>query len=112
VLDAVIGEWIGARDRDTALSIFRSEGITVGPVHDIADFMEDDHVIEREVVVSIPDPDLGPLPVHNVLPRLSATPGAIRRLAPEPGADAEDVLRRAGFSAEEIERLRAAGALG
>ncbi|HEY9346920.1 MAG TPA: CoA transferase, partial [Inquilinus sp.] len=32
VLDAVIGEWIGARDRDTALSIFRSEGITVGPV--------------------------------------------------------------------------------
>ena len=105
-LDAVIGEWIGARDRDTALQIFRSEGITVGPVHDIADFMADDHVIEREVVVSIPDPDLGPLPVHNVLPRLSATPGAIRRLAPEPGADAEDVLRRAGFSAEEIDNLR------
>ncbi|WP_225771166.1 CaiB/BaiF CoA-transferase family protein [Inquilinus sp. Marseille-Q2685] len=112
VLDAIIGEWIGARDRDTALAVFRAEGITVGPVHDIADFMADEHVIEREVVVSIPDPDLGPLPVHNVLPRLSATPGAIRRLAPAVGADAEDVLRRAGFSDEEIAGLRAAGALG
>jgi crotonobetainyl-CoA:carnitine CoA-transferase CaiB-like acyl-CoA transferase len=112
MLDAVIGEWIGARDRDVALATFRAEGITVGPVHDIADFMDDDHVIEREVVVSIPDHDLGSVPVHNVLPRLSATPGAIRHVAPEIGADAEAVLRQAGFSAAEIEALRAAGALG
>jgi len=40
------------------------------------------------------------------------TPIAHRRMAPDHGADAEDVLRELGKSAEQITALRTAGALG
>ncbi|MFF4767301.1 CaiB/BaiF CoA transferase family protein [Streptomyces sp. NPDC001255] len=44
-------------------------------------------------------------------PRLSRTPGEIGCPPPAPGADSEAVLREAGFGAEEIAGLRAAGAI-
>jgi crotonobetainyl-CoA:carnitine CoA-transferase CaiB-like acyl-CoA transferase len=38
------------------------------------------------------DDGLGSLPMHNVIPRLSATPGAMRRPAPAPGEHTEEIL--------------------
>ncbi|TGY87968.1 CoA transferase [Marinicauda algicola] len=45
-------------------------------------------------------------------PRFSKTPGRIQGPAPKPGADSEAVLAAWGFSADEIEALRKAGAIG
>jgi CoA:oxalate CoA-transferase len=43
--------------------------------------------------------------------QLSETPGAVGGGAPLLGADTERVLRQAGYSDEEIERLQAEGAV-
>ena len=40
------------------------------------------------------------------VPKLSATPGAIRTPAPKLGQHTDEVLKELGFSAEEIESLR------
>jgi len=44
-------------------------------------------------------------------PRFSVTPGAVAGPAPEGGADTGDVLGECGYSAAEVEALRAAGAV-
>ena len=48
--------------------------------------------------------------MHNILPRLSATPGVWRRPAPALGEHTDVVLAEAGLSAQEIARLREDGA--
>ena len=40
--------------------------------------MRDRHVIERHVLVDVPDIELGSVAMHNVFRRLSRTPGSIR----------------------------------
>ena len=50
--------------------------------------------------------------MHNVVPRLSATPGALRRPAPALGEHNAELLRGLGYDAAESEALSEAGVLG
>jgi crotonobetainyl-CoA:carnitine CoA-transferase CaiB-like acyl-CoA transferase len=61
------------------------------------------------VVVEVPDEELGSLTMHNVLPRLSATPGALRRPAPKLGEHTPEILARVGVAAGDLARLRSEG---
>ncbi|QEW24159.1 Crotonobetainyl-CoA:carnitine CoA-transferase (plasmid) [Marinibacterium anthonyi] len=108
-VDAIVGGWIGARDRADLLKIFASEGITAAPLFSVEDIIEDAHFIDREVFVEIPDDDLGSVPTHSPLPRLSATPGTIRRAAPVLGQDSAAVLAEAGYSEAEIAEMATSG---
>jgi len=47
------------------------------------------------------------LAIAGVPVRLSATPGGVRRRAPLLGEQTDEVMRGLGFSATEIDRLRA-----
>ena len=69
------------------------------PVYDIDQFMADPHVQARQIVVELPDKDMGTIPMHAVVPRLSASPGALRRPAPELGEHTAEVLGRLGVDA-------------
>jgi len=102
LVDAAIGGWFAARSSDEALSIMREAGATVGPVYSIADAFEDAHFREREVFLEVEDTDFGALPMHNIVPRLSQTPGGFFRPAPELGADGEAILTEAGLDPERI----------
>jgi crotonobetainyl-CoA:carnitine CoA-transferase CaiB-like acyl-CoA transferase len=108
-LDAIIGEFIGRMTLAENLDFFDRAEVTVGPIYDIAQIIEDPHVRAREMVAAYPDPDMGSVPMHCVVPRLSGTPGAIRRAAPELGEHNAEILGALGLSAEELARLAAAG---
>ena len=47
-----------------------------------------------------------PLKVPGIIPKLTATPGAIRTQAPKLGEHTDEVLRGVGYSDADIERLR------
>jgi crotonobetainyl-CoA:carnitine CoA-transferase CaiB-like acyl-CoA transferase len=47
--------------------------------------------------------------MHNIVPRLSTTPGVWRRPAPLLGQHTDEVLAAAGLDADAIARLRAEG---
>lgn len=96
-IDAALGAWFATRDRDAALTEMRAAGATVGPVYDIADIAEDPHFHEREIVVEVEDADNGSLPMHNIVPRLSATPGAWRHPAPALGQHTDEILAELGL---------------
>lgn len=84
--------FVAARDLADNLAFFEKTGVTVGPILDIAQIVQDHYVIEREALVELPDDDVGSLPMHGVVPRLSGTPGGFRRAAPKLGEHNREVL--------------------
>jgi len=112
LVDAAVGGWFATKTRAEALAHMRAAGVTVGPVYDIADAVADPHFRQRPVIVEVEDTELGSLPMHDIVPRLSATPGRWRRPAPALGEHTDAVLAEAGLDAATIARLRAEGAAG
>jgi crotonobetainyl-CoA:carnitine CoA-transferase CaiB-like acyl-CoA transferase len=111
LVDAAVGAWFAARPRDEALRLMREASVTVGPVYTIADAMADRHFREREIIVDVEDGELGRVAMHNIVPRLSQTPGAWRRPAPQLGEHTDAILAEAGLDREAIARLRQEGAV-
>ena len=97
LVDGAIGDWFASRNSADALAIMREAGATVGPIFNIADAMADPHFDEREIIVDVEDATFGTLPMHNIVPRMSATPGTWRRPAPGLGEHTAEVLREAGL---------------
>ena len=112
LLDAYVGEWIGARTRDEVMAAFEAAGAAIAPVYSAADIVADPQVRAREMLVRVEDEDLGSLLQHNVLFRLSATPGAIRTTGRAPHRDTDEVLGRdLGIPPERLAELRRDGAI-
>jgi crotonobetainyl-CoA:carnitine CoA-transferase CaiB-like acyl-CoA transferase len=110
LVDAAVGDWFVARTRKEALQAMREAGVTVGPVYTIADAVADAHFRVRRIVVDVEDADLDAVPMHNIVPRLSQSPGVWRRPAPHLGEHTDAVLAKAGLDVEAIARLRQEGA--
>src|SRR5688500_13989170 len=108
-LDAIIGAFIARRTQAENVAFFEAAEVTIGPIYDTPQIMADPHVIERELIADYPDPDMGQLPMHHVVPRMLGTPGAIRTPAPRLGEHNRALLREVGVDEVAYERLRAAG---
>jgi crotonobetainyl-CoA:carnitine CoA-transferase CaiB-like acyl-CoA transferase len=92
-LDELIGGFVAQRTLQQNLTHFGEHEVTVGPVLNVDELMQHPHVKEREVLVEVPDAELGSVVMHNVFPRLSRTPGRIRSTAPRIGQDQHLVER-------------------
>ena len=111
LVDEAVGAWFATRAREDALRLMRDANVTVGPVYSIADAMLDPHFREREIIVAVEDGELGRVPMHNIVPRLSETPGVWQRPAPLLGEQTDIILAEVGFTPEMIAQLRNQGAV-
>ncbi len=110
-LDRIIGEFVGTRSQAENVLFFEQAEVTIGPIYDIAQILEDPHFAAREVVADYPDADMGAFPMHHVVPRLARTPGAVRTPAPSLGQHNRELLAEVGIDGAAYEKLLAAGAL-
>ncbi|MGH6913693.1 MAG: CoA transferase, partial [Geminicoccales bacterium] len=111
-IETIVRDFIAERSQAEALAFFEAAEVTVGPVCDEADLAGHAHVREREILVSLPDALMASIPMHDVVPRLSATPGALRRPAPALGQHNAEIQRALGYGQAEIDALAQDGVLG
>jgi formyl-CoA transferase len=107
-VDAIVGGFIKARTLAENISHFEKDGVTAGPVYTPAQFTEDPHTQERGILVELPDAELRSVPMHDVVPRLSRTPGTLRRPAPAIGEHNDEIYARLGYTPERIAELKSA----
>src|SRR6187455_888877 len=105
-LDAIIGAFIAQRTQAENVAFFEQAEVTIGPIYDVRQILEDPHFIEREIIADYPDDEMDAFPMHHVVPRLLGTPGSIRSPAPKLGQHNRELL---GVSASEYKRLLETG---
>jgi formyl-CoA transferase len=108
-LDAVIGAFVAGRTQAENVAFFEQAEVTIGPIYDVSQILEDPHFVEREILADYPDEDMGALPMHHVVPRLLGTPGAIRSPAPRLGQHNRELLAELGFGSEKYREMASAG---
>jgi formyl-CoA transferase len=107
VCDGTVAAFIAQRTLDENMSIFRNAEVTASPVYEIDQLIADEHVQARGVIVEAPDDEMGTVLMHNIIPRLSGTPGRLRHPAPRLGQHTREVLREIGYSEPRIAALAA-----
>jgi formyl-CoA transferase len=110
-VDQVVADAVAEKTLAENLEFFERLEVTAGPVYSAEQYRADAHVIGREALVEMPDESLGRIPMHNIIPRLSETPGAIRHRAPHLGEHTDEILGGIGLTADEIAALKADGVL-
>ncbi len=108
-LDAIIGAFVAERSQRDNVAFFERKQVTIGPIYDVSQILEDPHIIEREILADYPDADMGQLPMHGVVPRMMGTPGSIRTPAPAIGEHNREILAGIGISDKDYDRLLAEG---
>ncbi len=109
-LDGLIATWTATIDADELLERLHDGAVPAGRVFRAADLLSDPHVAAREAIVRVAHPEFDEVPMQNVVPRLSATPGAVRSVGPELGEHTADVLTGLlDLSHDDVARLREAG---
>ena len=89
--------------RDEWIELFERINIPSGPVNEISDVLNDPHILEREMVVEKIHPELGKVKMLGTPIKLSKTPAKIKSFPPKLGEHSEKILKKMGYSLEEIE---------
>jgi len=96
-LDAAIGEWTKTRSREDVLATLDAADVPAGKIYSIADIMSDPQYLARDMIIETECSDGTKLRVPGIVPKLSATPGRIRRAAPRLGQDDADLQPSGGW---------------
>lgn len=91
-LDLILGDYFGQHEANKALRDLEAAGVTVSPVCDVSQLLDSEFFRSREVVIEVEDACGSMIPMHNVLPRLSVSPGHVYLPAPQLGEHTEEVL--------------------
>jgi formyl-CoA transferase len=108
-IDQAIEAWTLQKSVDEVLEALDSASVPAGKIYNIADIAADPHYAARGMLQQITLADGSTLKVPGVVPKLSLTPGQHRRNAPDLGQDTVEILKEMGLSADQIQKLKAAG---
>jgi crotonobetainyl-CoA:carnitine CoA-transferase CaiB-like acyl-CoA transferase len=109
--DGAVADFIAARTLADNMAIFEKAEVTANPVYEIDQLLDDPHVQERGVIVEAPDEEAGSVLMHNVIPRLSETPGRLRFAAPTLGQHTREILTELGCDGGKLAALVAEGVI-
>ncbi len=108
-LAAIIGPFIAQRTKAENVAFFEQAEVTIGPIYDVAQIVEDPHILERELLADYPDAEMGQFPMHHVVPRLLGTPGSIRTPAPRLGQHNRELLSELNIDGSQYENFLKSG---
>ena len=111
-LEAAIAAWTSQRSAAEAEHILQTAGVAAAVCAPNKFVSEDGHLKERGYWVNLEHPEVGTQQHCGIPWRMSRTEGKVRAPAPLIGQHTDEVLTQVlGYSAEEVARLHADGAL-
>src|SRR5262249_7903429 len=107
-LDEMISAWTRTKTVAEVNKLMVEAAIPAGPINRPSNILADPHVKARDAIHWENHPVLGRVPMQNVFPKLSETPGAVRLPAPDTvGQHTDEVLGELlGMSASDLVQLR------
>ncbi len=106
-LDGIIADWVAKRNRPDVLAVMQGAEVAMGPVNDVPAIFADEHMVARGSFVTVEDPQLGPMRLVNVVPRLSDTPGRVCHTGPQLGEHNAEIYGELGLDDSELQSLAA-----
>jgi formyl-CoA transferase len=112
-LDRLIGAWTSTLTIAEVEAKMLDASIPAGRLYAPADMVADPHFRAREAIVDIDHPKWPGLKMQGVFPKFSATPGAIRSLAPQTVGEHNALIlgERLGLSEADLTDLAAQGVI-
>jgi crotonobetainyl-CoA:carnitine CoA-transferase CaiB-like acyl-CoA transferase len=108
VLNDIMARWCADKTKAQVLELLEKAKMPSAPLYSTQDVLDDPHIAAMGYLQRVPFPGAPrDVPIVDTPFRMSATPGSIRRRAPLLGEHTDEVLAEIGYSAAEIERLRA-----
>ncbi len=112
-LDRLIADWTRTLTIAEVEAKMLAASIPAGRLYGPADMVDDPHFQAREAIVDVPHPKWPGLKMQGVFPKFSATPGAIRAIAPQTVGEHNAAIlgERLGLTAADLEALRTRGVI-
>jgi len=111
-VDKHVADWTARYDRAEMLLMCEEAQVPCGPVYSIDEIFEDPQYAARGNILWMKDERVGELPIPNLVPRLSDTPGRVNWLGPSLGEHNDEVYKGLlGMAEEEIRTLGEAGVI-
>ena len=112
-IDALINAWTCTLTVDEVEALMTEFSVPAGRVYRAPDMISDPHFKAREAIIEVETERFGPLKMQSVFPKLSATPGSVRRPAPSVVGqhNAEIYGELLGLTATQLDQLTAQGVI-
>jgi len=111
-LDAALGEVFAERTVEVWLLALGEAGIPAGPVLEVDQTLAHPQLAARDMIVTLPHPEVGAVHLVGTPIRLEGTPARPTRPPPGLGAHTDEILADLGYDAPARAALWRAGALG
>jgi formyl-CoA transferase len=111
-LDGLVGEWTATMPCATVLEVLDQYGVPAGRIFTAPDMLTDPQYLAREMVRRVTAAQGWEVPMTGVVPRFTATPGAIRHPGAPLGEHTDEVLTELlGLAPAELAELHADGVI-
>ncbi len=105
-LRPIIEDWMVDKTRTDVVDTLNAAGVPTGPVYTATDVFADDHFRQRDMLLEVDDPEVGPYVFARTTPHLSAAPKLRTDPAPNLGQHTRSILQELlAYSPDDIEGL-------
>jgi crotonobetainyl-CoA:carnitine CoA-transferase CaiB-like acyl-CoA transferase len=105
-IDDIVSQWTSSHTLDEIEPILDAASVPASRVFTMADIFRSPHFSARQMLLNVPDDDLGSVTLAGIVPKLSRTPGNVVWAGRRTGQDTRTVLKDfCDLTDEEIDRL-------
>ena len=110
-LDGIITSWVRSKTVQEIISLLQKVGVPCARINTIPEAFSEPQYQEREILIDVEHPMIGPLSTLGVILKLSETPGRVRGGAPLVGQDNEQIYKELGYTESELARFKQEGVI-
>lgn len=112
-LEGQVSQWTESYDLRDLLEMCGNAGLAIGPIYSPAEIVTDPHIIARESIITVDDPETGkPIRMASPAGRFSGFKGSVRHVGPLLGEHTDEVLSELlNYSPEQIAAFRQRGVI-